>query len=791
MLREEIEREKTIALEVEIGRNNPAQLMRKKKNENNVLSMMKDEAQPYMLEQLMVLGRESVGTTYKAMPRLDVTEVGSEEMDTCYEEMPLLDLSQVGSEEMDPGHQVPDHDGLREDEIPCVGMRFDQLQMAHEFYVTYAKKVGFATKIRTTTCDKLTNQPINQAIHCNRDGFRVSRVKASTRKNRISAAGCKARIYVKFDKEAHDWVFFKVELSHSHPCSARKAVHYHEYRQLTMHAKCVIEDNDEAGIRPNKTFLALANESGGPSNLGYSEKDLRNYITARLRTSNVNVDVREMMNYFMRMKDINPNFFYAVNLDDDCKFRGAVWVDARCRASFEYYGDVVSLDSTYSTNKHGLPFASFVGVNHHGKSTILGCALLGNEEIPSYEWVFRQWVKCMGIAPQRIITDQCKSIFRAIKNVFPDTRHRWCIWHITKKLPHKLGGYRRYRELYDEFSDIVWNSRTEQSFEDNWYELIDEHNLHNNTWLSDLFDDRRMWVPIYFKGEFWAAMRSTQRSESMHSFYGNFLHSRTSLVQFVHEYDNVLGIKEQRELEDDAADSRGVEEEIPVNEAILCIPYDVHFERSTQEVRCECNLFESSGVLCCHCLAVFHYYKVYKVPNRYVLSRWSKNIKRKHTYVKSSHDVSRSDESHIAFRGLCAHFYNVAQDFVNDDEETALLHAALEETRAKLTAHRAKKRSESVADSHNNIGSTSLNVSTVMDIQAPSKVNTKGRPKSKRLGAALEKSIKKSARKRNKPDPPVVCPKPTQDVRFGGVVGHADPEQVGGFMSLLSSFNKN
>ncbi|RYR04608.1 hypothetical protein Ahy_B06g084381 [Arachis hypogaea] len=475
-----------------------------------------------------------------------------------------------------------------------------------------------------------------------------------------------------------------------------------------MHAKCVIEDNDEAGIRPNKTFLALANESGGPSNLGYSEKNLRNYITAKLRTSNVNVDVREMMNYFIIIKDINPNFFYAVNLDNECKFQSAVWVDARCRASYEYYRDVVSLDSTYSTNK----------------------------------------------------------------------------------------------ELYDEFNDIVWNSRPRSHLR-----------------ITDLFDDRCMWVPIFFKGEFWAAMKSTQRSESMHSFYENFLHSRTSLVQFVHKYDNVLGIKEQRKLEDDAADLRGVipcattspierqfqqeyttcmfrdvqiefvkkancrvsvvaeegpvvcmkvEEEKLVNDSILCVPYDVHFYRSTQEVHCECNLFESSGVLCCHCLEVFHSYKVYKVPNRYVLPCWSKNTKRKHTYVKSSHD-----------------------DFVNDDEETALLHAALEETRVKLTAHRVNKRSETVADSHNNNGSTSSNVAVVMDIQAPSKVNTKGRPKSKRLGATLEKSFKKSARRKNKHDPSVVCPESTQDVRFGGVVGQADPEQVGGFMSLLSSFSKS
>ncbi|XP_025628671.1 protein FAR1-RELATED SEQUENCE 6-like [Arachis hypogaea] len=774
------------------------------------------------------------------------------------EAMQLSDVIEVGSEEMELGDELPDHGCLQEDEIPRVGMRFAQLQMANDFYVSYAKKVGFATKIRTTTYDKITKILVNQAIHCNRDGFCGSRVKSPIRKNTISAAGCKARIYVKFDKDMQDWVLFKVELRHSHPCSARKAVHYHEYRQLTMHSKCVIEDNDEARIRPNKTFLALANEAGVPSNLGFLEKDLRNYITVRLRTSNMNTDVREMMSYFMRMKDINPNFFYAVKLDEERKFRSAVWMDARCRASYEYYGDVVSVDNTYSTNKyvvvklvfcplfgktlcdrvchyscpvgfssrHGLPFVSFIGVNHHGKSTLLGCALLGNEKIPSYEWVFSQWVKCMGTAPQRIITNQCQSIFHAIKNTLPDTRHRWCIWHITKKLPQKLGGYHRYRDLYDDLNDIVWNSRTEESFEDNWSDFIDEYNLHNNTWLSDLYDDRRMWVPIYFKGEFWTTMRSTQRTESMHAFYGGFLHSKTSLVQFVHEYDNVLRVKEQRELEDDAVDLRGVipcatsspiekqfqqdyttsmfrdvqtdfvkkancrvsvvaedgpsvcmkvEEKILVNNTILCVPYDVHFDCSTQEVRCDYNLFESSV----------------SPPPRYVLPRWSKKIKRKHTYVKIIHDVSRLDESHVAFRELCAYFYNISQEFVSDDDETALLHAALEETRAKLAAHSAKKRSESVSETHNSNGSQSSNVVGVVDIQGPSKVTTKGRPKSKRLGAALEKSFKNSARRENKNSSLVVRPDASQDVNLGAVVGRNVPEQASGFMSLLSSFNKS
>ncbi|XP_057720116.1 protein FAR1-RELATED SEQUENCE 5-like [Arachis stenosperma] len=174
----------------------------------------------------------------------------------------------------------------------------------------------------------------------------------------------------------------KLELKHTHTCFAKQVVHYNEYKELTMHAKCVIQNNDEASIRPNKTYLALANKVGGSSKLGYSEKDVRNNIMRNLRCANINADVKEMISYFMRMRDINSNFFYAVDVD---KLKSALWVDARCRASYEYFRDVVSFDTTYSRNKHGLPFASFVGVNYHRKFTLLGSALLENEKIRNFE----------------------------------------------------------------------------------------------------------------------------------------------------------------------------------------------------------------------------------------------------------------------------------------------------------------------------------------------------------------------------------------------------------------------
>ncbi|RYQ83251.1 hypothetical protein Ahy_B10g101899 [Arachis hypogaea] len=697
---------------------------------------------------------------------------------------------------------VPDHTGIPMEKIPYVGLRFDSLQRAQEFYSNYAKKVGFVTRIRNTNFDKTRKElkvPINQSIHCSREGYRESRVKVAMRVKRITIAGCKARMYVMLDRHNDNWLVTKLELKHTHACSAEQAVHYSEYRELTMHAKCVIQNNDEAGIRPNKTYLALANEVGGSSKLGYSEKDVRNYITRNLCCADVNEDVKEMIRYFMRMRDINPNFFYAVDVDETNKVKSAIWVDARCRASYEYFGDVVSFDTTYRRNKHGLPFTSFVGVNHHGKSTLLGCALLGNEEIPSFEWVFKNWLNCMGNSPQAIITDQCKSIFGAIKNVFPNTRHRWCILHIMKKIPHKLRGYAKYREIDDKMHGTVWNARSEESFEKDW-----------------------------------CAFTFTKIGECEFQYI-----SKVNFGLFVHEYDNVLGNKKQKELEDDAADSKGVVPcsssstierqfqreyttskfrevqhefskrgdclvcgvtqegdlfRVTVNEQYLLYgeprswKYSVEFDSKTHKIRCECNMFGSRGIICCHCLAVLFYYGVDTVPSCYVIHQWSKNVQRKHTFIKSSHDEKRSDESHNLFRRLCSHFYNVAQDFVTCEEEAAMLHSGLDQLRSKLLDCRANLLSRRVPSSQNSTvtqGDPHLGES---DIQGPSRVSTKGRPRMKRLGSELDASIKNSMRRKKKNPPLDVHQALNQDVASCSARRANESQEHGGFLSLLNSF---
>ena len=48
--------------------------------------------------------------------------------------------------------------------------------------------------------------------------------------------------------------------------------------------------------------------------------------------------------------------------------------------AFKEFGDVVTFDTTYMVNKYEMLFTPFVGVNHHGQSTLLGYKLILRED---------------------------------------------------------------------------------------------------------------------------------------------------------------------------------------------------------------------------------------------------------------------------------------------------------------------------------------------------------------------------------------------------------------------------
>jgi hypothetical protein len=65
------------------------------------------------------------------------------------------------------------------------------------------------------------------------------------------------------------------------------------------------------------------------------------------------------------------------------------------------FGDAVSFDTTFQTNKFEMPFAPLLGTNYHKQTIIFGAALLYNETIPSFIWLFETFLTAMsGIKTQ-------------------------------------------------------------------------------------------------------------------------------------------------------------------------------------------------------------------------------------------------------------------------------------------------------------------------------------------------------------------------------------------------------
>ncbi|KAH9750898.1 hypothetical protein KPL71_014064 [Citrus sinensis] len=195
-----------------------------------------------------------------------------------------------------------------------------------------------------------------------------------------------------------------------------------------------------------------------------------------------------------------------------------------------------------------MPFAPFVGVNHHDQSNLLGCRLISHENTETFMWLFEAWLSCMSDSPPLgIITDQDKAMQKAIENFFPTTRHRWCLWHIMKKVPEKLGAFKECEGIISSLLSAVYDSLGSTAFEKAWHDMITEYDLWDNDWLNGLYDERYHWVPCYLKDYFWARMLTTQRSESMNAFFDGFVNSKKNLKHFVKQYENALRRKAELE----------------------------------------------------------------------------------------------------------------------------------------------------------------------------------------------------------------------------------------------------
>jgi zinc finger SWIM domain-containing protein 3 len=185
------------------------------------------------------------------------------------------------------------------------------------------------------------------------------------------------------------------------------------------------------------------------------------------------------------------------------------------------FGDAISFDTTFQTNKFEMPFAPILRTNHHKQTIIFGAALLFDETIPSFVWRFETFLTAMsGKHPNTIFTYQDAAMAGAIAFVFLNTSHHLCLWHIYLNAAKYLGHIIRDHpdKFLLTFKSCVYEDRSEFHFNKKWQDLLQEYNLGENDWMKNLYSLRKKWA-IVFHDSFTPDMTSTQRSEEMNNVF--------------------------------------------------------------------------------------------------------------------------------------------------------------------------------------------------------------------------------------------------------------------------------
>ncbi|XP_026445038.1 protein FAR1-RELATED SEQUENCE 5-like [Papaver somniferum] len=326
-----------------------------------------------------------------------------------------------------------------------IGKKFETHDDLFRAYKSYAKREGFAVRKRT---NRRNEEGIIRSVMyvCNRAGNPVNKTKNIAKHRKSNCCDCKAYVTARLDDE-DKWEISQLKLDHNHTYDPSLSRHYRQHRKVEPHVLRTIDLNDQSGIPMEKTFRSVVNQYGGYDKVDCSEKDCRNAL-AEIRRLLGEGDATALMKYFSKKVKANNGFYFEVDYDDENQLRNVFWADGWSREAYKEFGEVISFDATYMTNDYEMPFPPFVGVNHHGQSILLGCGLLCNETTETFVWLFKKWLKCMsGCAPRAIITDQCQAMKNAVEIVFPEARHRWCLWHIMKKIPENFGSYKQREKL--------------------------------------------------------------------------------------------------------------------------------------------------------------------------------------------------------------------------------------------------------------------------------------------------------------------------------------------------------
>ncbi|XP_042035199.1 protein FAR-RED IMPAIRED RESPONSE 1-like [Salvia splendens] len=280
----------------------------------------------------------------------------------------------------------------------------------------------------------------------------------------------------------------------------------------------------------------------------------------------------------------------------------------------------------------------------------------------------------MGKRPKTILTDQDQAMSAALASKWPSTYHRLCVWHIFQNAATHLSSvFSSFKHtLAADFSRCIYDYEEESEFLDAWNKMIEKYDLKDNQWLARMFSLREKWALVYGRNTFCADIITTQRSECMNAIVKHYISYKNNIVEVFHHFQRLIDDRREKESTEDLKNAQSYpamtflleilkhaaavythrmfalfneelrkafeskiesEDEFGSSRIYKVRPFHrtkehvVTYDSIGGSISCSCRKFEFSGILCSHSLKVLTFMNMDRIPDEYILKRWTKHAK--------------------------------------------------------------------------------------------------------------------------------------------------------------------
>ncbi|GKB56731.1 RNA-directed DNA polymerase, eukaryota [Tanacetum coccineum] len=605
--------------------------------------------------------------------------------------------------------------------LPVLGTIYDNIDECIELYRKYTSEAGFGIRLycqKRLKCGYVKKK----YIACNREGcpkdvwldtLYPKKNDRQVRSSNFRVYGCKTRVVFDMVPHTSKYTLTTFDVEHNHELDRVEYKHLSKAeRKLTYNEQLFIIKAANANIGAVRAHNLYTGLKGSSSLVHGTQTEFKNFtrgVNCFIGDSDAQMLITRMEQRQEFTKDFSFDYFV-----EDAELCGLFWADEVAKCNYIEFGDIVSFDATYKTNKYKMVVSRIYDETNFKEKLgkIIWNMFIGPEEFQD------KWNKLM--------------------EEFNLVNHKWLL-----KMYRLRSSWIPAFFFDSPLCGLMRNTSRSES---------------ENSFFSYFLSSGATLVKFMFCYES-AMERKRQTQEKLdHQSFDSFPNLLTPLPIEDHAskvYTRSLFIRVQKEIVAGSwlcsitgmSSDEGCTVCTIDKDKVKPVGFPkVLYNKGDSSVTCCCQLFVRSEILCRHIFCVFKNFKVSCIPDQYILRRWTKDLipldlrNKKNRYGEKNEAIEKLSMEASIILDSCVHMLR------NNEPKLSVFVSQMKEIKSKLEAELPIVPNRTVSDFVEFMGVKKPNQVKVRNLTG---VKPKGRGKGKCIKSGREITMKKSNKKKS------------------------------------------